>query len=279
MDDRSMFFTLAKMFSFIAEPSHLGLILLVAATILLFTPYRRAARWLLLPVALGGLSLVGPAQWLAQPLENRFPPHPTLCKIDGIIMLGGGEEPKLSKLRDTPLLGERPGKYFEAFDLLRRFPDAKLIVAAGSGSWAPEGTHETDVSAAIFAQAGIPADRLILESRSRDTFENFENAKAMVAPKPGEHWVLLTGALHMPRSVAIARQIGFPVIPWPTDYLTAPTGIMWAKDLAKSVTTFDGAFHEWVGLAVYRATGRLSTLLPAPETIDSGCAPPGTGPA
>ena len=273
-----MFFTVAKLFSFLASPSHFGLLLLVIGTGLLFTRRARAARWLLLPVSIGGLCLPGAVQWLAQPLENRFPAKPPLCRIDGIIMLGGGEAPKLSRDRDEPLLRDRAGKYFEALDLLRRFPEARLIVAAGSGSWNPEGTRETDVAAALFAQAGIPADRLILESTSRDTFENFRNAKAIVAPRPNGRWVLLTGAIHMPRSVAIAREVGFPVIPWPTDYMTRPAGIVLTGDFAESLKLFDGVFHEWVGLAVYRLTGRTATLLPAAEPIDGGCASAG-GPA
>jgi uncharacterized SAM-binding protein YcdF (DUF218 family) len=266
-----MFFTLAKLFSFFASPSHLGLLLLIAGTLLLFTRRHRAARWLLLPAALGGLCLAGPVQWLAQPLENRFPERPPLCRIDGIIMLGGGEAPKLARMRGEPILRERAGKYFEALDLLHRFPDAKLIIAAGSGAWDPAGTHETDVAAALFAQAGIPTDRLILESASRDTFENFRNAKAIAAPRSNDHWVLLTSALHMPRSVAIAREVGFPVIPWPTDYMTAPEGLTSINNFDEGLKLFDGVFHEWIGLVVYRLTGRTATLLPAPEPIESGC--------
>jgi uncharacterized SAM-binding protein YcdF (DUF218 family) len=266
-----MFFILAKIFELVASPSHFGVILLVLGVASLFTPYRRSARWLLLPVAIGATGLIGPIQWLAQPLENRFPPQPTLCHIDGIIMLGGGEEPKLSHQRGEALLRDRSGKYFAALDLLRRFPEVKLIVAAGSGSIDPEGTRETDVASALFVEAGVAPDRLILESASRDTFENFRNAKAIVAPKPNEHWVLLTGAMHMPRSVAIARQVGFPVIPWPTDYRTRPSGLQMTGEFGRSLETFEGAFHEWVGLVVYRLTGRISTLLPAPEAFEDTC--------
>jgi uncharacterized SAM-binding protein YcdF (DUF218 family) len=267
-----MFFTLAKLFGYVALPSHFGLILLVAGTLLLFAGFHRAARWFLLPVAIGGLCLIGPVQWLAQPLENRFPARPTLCRIDGIILLGGGEDPKMARDRGQPLLRDRAGKYFEALDLLRRFPQAKLIVAAGSGSLDPEGTRETDVSSALFAQAGVAPARLTFESESRDTFENFRNAKAIMAPQPGERWVLLTGAIHMPRSVAIARQVGFPVIPWPTDYRTRPKGLFVTGEFAWNLGTLDEAFHEWVGLVAYRLIGRLSSLLPIPEPIDGGCA-------
>lgn len=266
-----MFFTLAKLFSYVASPSHFGLILLIAGTVLLFAGYHRAARWTLLPVAIGALSLFGPIQLLAQPLENRFPPRPTLCKIDGIILLGGGEDPKLARQRNQPVLREHAGKYFEALDLLHRFADARLVVAAGSGSWDPEGTHETDVSSVLFVQAGIAPERLIFESQSRDTFENFQYAKAIVVPKAGERWVLLTDAMHMPRAVAIARTVDFPVIPWPTDYRTQPTGWTFANDLNWSAGTLDAAFHEWVGLAAYGLTGRLTNLLPVPQPIDGGC--------
>ncbi len=269
-----MFFMVAKLSEYVITPSHLAVILLIVGTLLLFTRFRRTGRWLLVPVAMGSLALPGPAQWLAQPLENQFPARPTLCRIDGIILLGGGEDPKLSRVRGLPLLRNRPGKYFEALDLLHRFPDAKLVVAAGNASLDPQGTHETDVSSALFAQAGVAPERLILESKSRDTFENFRNAKAIVDPKPGERWVLLTGAIHMPRSVAIARQVGFPVIPWPTDYRTRPLRLFYSNDFASSLSTLDDAFHEWVGMVVYRLTGRQSTLLPDVEPIDGGCPGP-----
>jgi uncharacterized SAM-binding protein YcdF (DUF218 family) len=269
-----MFFVLAKTFSFVASPSHFALILLAVGTMQLFLGRYRAARWLiLLPVLVGVLGLPGPVQWLAQPLENRFPAEPTLCRIDGIILLGGGEAPKLSADRHQPILGNRSGKYFAALELLRRFPEARLIVAAGSGAWDPEGTHETDVAAGLFHQAGVDPARIILESKSRDTYENFENAKAIVQPKPGERWVLLTGALHMPRSVAIARQVGFPVIAWPTDYRTRQSSILLDDDLDSAANLLDNAFHEWAGLAVYRLTGRSSSLLPVVTNVDGGCTP------
>lgn len=271
-----MFFVLAKLFTFVASPSHFALILLVVGAVLLFTRHRRAARWLILVPLLAGLIILpGPWQWLAQPLESRFPPEPTLCRIDGIILLGGGESPKLSADRGQPIVRDTSGKYFTAIELLRRFPEARLIVAAGSGAWDPEGTHETDVAAGLFRQAGVDPARIILETKSRDTYENFENAKAIASPQPGDRWVLLTAALHMPRSVAIARQVGFPVIPWPTDYLTKRAGLLWDDNFAGSLQSLDSSFHEWIGLAVYRLTGRSAALLPAVAPVDGGCAPAG----
>ncbi|HEV2674585.1 MAG TPA: YdcF family protein [Aliidongia sp.] len=269
-----MFFLIAKLYGFVASPSHFALILLIVGALLLFTRFYRAVRWLFLLLGLVGLFVLpGGVQRLAQPLENRFPAQPTLCRIDGIILLGGGEATKLSVQRRQPILDQRAGKYFAALELLRRFPEAKLIIAAGNGSLDPGGTHETDVAAGLFAQAGVDPSRLLFDPDSRDTFENFENAKKMVSPKPDERWVLLTGAIHMPRSVAIARQVGFPVIPWPTDYHTRPDGLLFTQNFGHSLALLDDVFHEWIGLAVYRLTGRSNALLPDVTPVDGGCAP------
>ncbi len=67
---------------------------------------------------------------------------------------------------------------------------------------------------------GVPDDRMSFEDRSRDTWENAVFTKELVQPKPGERWLLVTSATHMPRSVGIFRKIGFDVIPYPVDYQT-----------------------------------------------------------
>ncbi len=64
---------------------------------------------------------------------------------------------------------------------------------------------------------------MTLERASRNTFENAVLTKAMVKPKPGERWLLVTSAWHMPRSVGIFRQAGWPVIAYPTDFETRGT--------------------------------------------------------
>ena len=53
-----------------------------------------------------------------------------------------------------------------------------------------------------------------------NTEENARFAKAVADPKPGEHWLLITSAFHMPRAVGIFRKIGFAVEPYPVDFKT-----------------------------------------------------------
>ena len=47
-----------------------------------------------------------------------------------------------------------------------------------------------------------------MERRSRNTQENAEFSRALAAPKPGERWLLVTSAFHMPRSVGLVSQGG-----------------------------------------------------------------------
>ena len=80
-------------------------------------------------------------------------------------------------------------------------------------------------------------------------------------PKPGENWLLVTSAFHMPRSVGLFRKVGFPVIPWPVDYRTSGAeGIgLFRDNPADSLQTTTTAIREWIGLAAYWLSGRIDT--------------------
>ncbi len=81
---------------------------------------------------------------------------------------------------------------------------------------------DTDAATAprMLTALGVAPERLILEGKSRDTFENAQFTKGMVKPAPGETWLLVTSAFHMPRSMGLFRKAGFDVTPWPVDYRT-----------------------------------------------------------
>jgi len=64
-----------------------------------------------------------------------------------------------------------------------------------------------------------------LEGRSRTTAENAAFTKALVNPKLGERWLLVTSAAHMPRAVGCFRRVGFPVEAYPVDWRTPKSGV------------------------------------------------------
>src|SRR5580704_17111528 len=83
---------------------------------------------------------------------------------------------------------------------------------------------------------GIDSSRVLVETRSNNTYENALYSAEMIKPKQSERWLLVTGASHMPRAIGSFRRAGFEVEPWPV------------YDLTVSDSGLPNAFHEWLGL-------------------------------
>ena len=128
------------------------------------------------------------------------------------------------------------------------------------------GATEAELAARLFESFGIAKERVILESKSRDTDENARFTKELVLPKQGERWLIVTSAHHMPRSIGVFRVAGFPAEAFPVDYRTrgAVDLLRPFAALGDGLRRTDTAVREWVGLLVYRMTGRTGELFPAP---------------
>jgi uncharacterized SAM-binding protein YcdF (DUF218 family) len=143
---------------------------------------------------------------LLYPLENRFPRWDAARGTpDGIIVLGGPIDADLSAAHDTPVISSAPDRIVAAAELARKYPNARVVFTGGSSNLISNDAREADFAAEIFEALGIDKKRLILERRSRNTYENATFSKALVAPKPGERWLLVTSAFHMPRAVGLFR--------------------------------------------------------------------------
>jgi uncharacterized SAM-binding protein YcdF (DUF218 family) len=104
-----------------------------------------------------------------------------------------------------------------------------------------------------------------LEPRSRNTVENAVFSKAIAQPKPGERWLLVTSAQHMPRSVGAFRQAGFPVEAYPVAWRTdVHYRFGLSLTIGSNLARLDLAANEWVGLLAYWLAGQSSALWPAP---------------
>ena len=77
---------------------------------------------------------------------------------------------------------------------------------------------EAETAKPLLVTLGVAEARLILETKSRDTHENAAFTRDLVKPKPGEIWILVTSASHMPRAVGAFRKAGWTVLPYPVDY-------------------------------------------------------------
>jgi uncharacterized SAM-binding protein YcdF (DUF218 family) len=203
---------------------------------------------------------------LLRPLEDRFPMPVLTTPPTGIIVLGGSTDEAISGARDQVILESAAERLTQAVVLSRRFPTARLVFSGGSGRLEKASLTESDVARRLWTELGVAPERMTFEDRSRDTWENANFTKALIQPKPGETWLLVTSASHMPRAVGIFRRIDFPVVPYPVDYRTAGTSgdFIGFRRVADSARDLAVASHEWLGLLAYYLTGKSSALLPSP---------------
>jgi uncharacterized SAM-binding protein YcdF (DUF218 family) len=220
---------------------------------------------LLLGVAICALPV---GNWLALPLEDRFPIPKTLPEhIDGILVLGGGEDRDASRTHGVAAMHAGVLQLLTATALLRTHPEAQLYFSGGGASVIVTHPTEAEIARVLLVEMNADMSRVHFEDKSRNTWENFVFTKRLADPQPGQNWLLVTSALHMPRSMGITREIGWPMIAYPTDYTTSRLGavanlLMTSSNLAE----LDAAWREWLGLAGYHLTGKTSTLFPGPES-------------
>jgi uncharacterized SAM-binding protein YcdF (DUF218 family) len=242
----------------------------VIGVALLLTRFNALGRKLLvgsfIALAVCGVSPLGSMMML--PLEERFPVWtPSQGEPDGIVILGGGIDPDISAARGVvaPILGI--DRLITAVKLARQYPRARLIYSGGSGNLFSD-AREADYARQMFSDLGILPERLVIDRNSRNTMENVEYSKALAAPKPGEQWLLVTSAFHMPRSVGLFRKAEFPVEAVPTDWQTRGGGDRYQfVSFVRGIERVSLASREWIGLFAYWITGKISEPFPGPRQV------------
>jgi uncharacterized SAM-binding protein YcdF (DUF218 family) len=264
-----MFFAASKILGFFAHPSNAIAVLCVFGAVLLPTRWRRAgSRILVLGIALlllAGYSPLGNVLLLT--LSERFPAWQADGRApDGIVVLGGAIDSEVSAARHSLELDNSAERIFAMLELARRFPKAKIVFSGGSGNLIQNSVPEAPIAGQLMRDFGIASERIVLEDQSRTTSENAAFAYRLAAPKPGERWLLVTSAFHMPRSVAAFRAAGFEVEAYPVDWRTRGWGdaLLLFDKLSAGLARTDVAIHEYIGLFAYWLGGKSSTLLPSP---------------
>ena len=266
-----MFFVLSKTLGVMVLPTNLMIGASVLGLALLATRLAWLGRKLLIAsiflLVVCGFSPVG--NLLLYPLEDRFPPWDAAHGApDGIVLLGGGIEPDPSAARGEAVFSSSAGRLIAAAALAHRYPNLRIVYSGGNSSVIGDtSVKEADYAVAVFENQGISRDRLTLERQSRNTFENAEFSKAVAMPKPGERWLLVTSAFHMPRSIGVFRKGGFQVEAYPTDWRVGGRAdlVQFSAVSVAGLWHTDLALREWMGLLAYWLSGKSSELFPGPE--------------
>jgi uncharacterized SAM-binding protein YcdF (DUF218 family) len=235
------------------KPSHLIFFAALAGILLWPT---NIGKWLrnVTAVLVVVIALLPTGSVLVHALESRFSMPTDIGDVDGIIVLAGSEQVRLSEVYGQPQLSGAGDRLTTFLMLAHRFPTARLVHS---------GRREADVASDLIVGAGIDADRIQFDRASVNTCESAHNVRKAVSPGPEETWLLVTSAFHMPRSIACFRAADWEVVPYPADYRSGPSPFYFG--LTSNLQTLDTAAHEWVGLLYYRITGRTGELFPGTE--------------
>lgn len=134
----------------------------------------------------------------------------TFCNVfpirkepDSIIVLGSG----LIGDKVPPLLAQRLTKGKTIYDQFQGRP--KLIVSGGQG--ADELTSEAAAMANYLIEQGVPEEDILIENRSRTTFENLTFSKPILEKEGlGKHVLVVTNSFHALRAGVFMRRLRIP---------------------------------------------------------------------
>jgi uncharacterized SAM-binding protein YcdF (DUF218 family) len=204
------------------------------------------------------------AKYLMLNLESSYPPliGPNSAKANDIVMLAGYAEenpgfPVTSNVSDQTML-----VLSEGLRLYRLIPGARLIT---SGGIVRKGEKPVaGIMADFLQQLGVPAQALIVEGNSHNTYENFVELKKIIGSRP---FFLITLGCDMKRASAVAKKLQMRAIPAPTGFwaiqhhrtdrsLSERIGDF-AHPSPTNLSKLQWAYHEYLGLLWYRLLGRI----------------------
>jgi uncharacterized SAM-binding protein YcdF (DUF218 family) len=263
-----MFYALSKILFFLLRPSNAVIFGLLLGIVLRRLGRRRTGMtvFVLSMSVLLAAAFTGLPSALIGPLENRFPPAPADVQPTGVIVLGGSIDTVATARWGAPQLIDGSERVFALAELARRFPEARLVFSGGHMDLVAGERPEAELAADMFASLGFPRGRLVLEASSRNTRENAAITYDRVKPQPGETWLLVTSAAHMPRAMGVFRGAGWTgLVAYPVDYRSLPgIPVVGRQFASEGLFLTDLAVKEWLGLAAYRFAGYTDALFPGP---------------
>ncbi|MHB2168095.1 YdcF family protein [Alsobacter sp. R-9] len=263
-----MYFTASKVLWILAAPLNALVLLGLAGLVLLLTRFRRTGWWLV-ATCLGGIIVLGTlpvGTLLYRGLEDAVPRWQDDGRpIAGVIVLGGVFDAQTSDYRRQLTFADTGERLTAMATWVRNRPDLPVVFTGGAGNLVGTVPSEGEVLQRFVGELGIAQGRVLFETRSRNTVENALFTRDLLKPRPGDRFVLVTSAAHMPRALGIFRQAGLDVLPWPVDYRSRPLDDgVFSTNLVEGLSRVDLSLREWIGVVAARLLGQTPSLLPRP---------------
>ena len=254
----SLFFLLSKLLDVLLGPVAWSLALGALALLRLRRGRSRAATRL----ALAALALL--YLFSVQPVANGLmyaaesgarstfrPDH----VYDAVIVLGGALEPGATRASGEVQLNAAGERVQRGFELLREGRARRALLSGGAVD--AEGPTDAEAMATLLTRWGIARERLVLETRSRNTRENALEAAPLVARERWGSLLLVTSAAHLPRAAGCFRAVGLTPDTLAVDVRALRPGWRGLSPLPRAVNLAQSelALRELAGRLVYRVRG------------------------
>jgi len=216
------------------------LLILIGFVLLLVSKKKKLGKFLLIVgILLYYLFSITPvANYLLSPLENKYSSlkMEDMSRAGKAVLLLGGKEADV--LRGSEVLRISHLKKHEV-----------EIIISGTDPLLPTSEEALGIKR-FFVNRGLPEENIVIEGKSRNTWENIRNVKEIVGEEP---FFLVTSAYHMTRVLREFEKVEANPIPAPTDF-KVKTEKYNALDFfpdAQNLRNSDIAVHEYLGILWY----------------------------
>lgn len=260
-----MFLLLSKLLPIFIYPLGLASILLIISLVLLWV----RSRWTPVPIFLAVVVIFLTSNgwvstYLVQSLEWQNLPT-ELPQAEAIVLLGGSTK-SASFPRPMVDINEQGDRVIYTAKLYLDQKAPLIIASGGRIKWLSTEQPESADMGQLLELIGVPKSAIVQEPLSLNTYENAVNVKKILDEKGIKKILLVTSALHMPRSLAIFQRQGIDAIAAPTDFLVSqpdldalnqsiPAIILNFLPNANYLEQTTKAIKEYVGIFIYSMKG------------------------
>jgi len=152
-------------------------------------------------------------------------------------------------------------RFIETALLYKKGNIGKIIVAAGNGYVVKHNFQEASFIKDRLVEMGIPAENIVMDGLSRNTYENAVNSKRICdSLHLSGPFVLISSAMHLPRAENLFIKQRLTIRSYPCDFITKNLANNFWEDylLPSSLTmnNWDIFIKELCGLLIYSIIGK-----------------------
>ncbi len=256
-----MFFIIYKtILNFILPPGFFVICLLVTLILYLKLNKKKLIKWLLITniILLYLFSIEPVKDMFVKPLENNYKPitMKEFEEVDSIIMLGGGiNSTSFLSLSDNVGVPSNTAlaRLTEVVRLYNKADKNKILIFLTGGIVYGDDISEAEVYKNYMIDLGVKKEHIIIENKSKTTYENLVNIKEKLKEYKREKTILVTSATHLTRGMNTSKKLGLDVIGNPADFqYSGKYDISSFYPSAGNMMQIKKALWEYIGIVFYK---------------------------